>query len=103
MDIQDAAVVKYLESIIYPLIAYPDSLKISHGVDERGVILKVDLHAEDMGKIIGRQGETSKSIRNILRVYGGAHKMMVSMLINEPDGSTRPAYKPRYDRETTER
>lgn len=102
MELQEAAVVKYLESIIFPLISHQDALKITHGIDERGVILKVDLHPEDMGKVIGRSGETSKAIRVILRVYGGAHKMMVSMLINEPEGSTRPAYRPRYEREQTD-
>ena len=40
-----------------------------------------------MGKVIGRQGNTAKAIRTILRVVGMKHNARVNLKINEPEGS----------------
>lgn len=98
METQHAELVSYLQSMIAPIVDNPDSVKVTHAVDDRGVILTVDVHPQDMGKIIGKSGETARSIRNLLRGYGFTHKMMISMKINEPAGSTRRPYEPREDR-----
>lgn len=84
----------YLKSILEPLIAHPEDLRITRSVDEMGVLLKIDLNREDMGKVIGRSGETAKAIRLILRVFGGSNNKRINMKINEPEGSER---RPRYE------
>ena len=54
-----------------------------------GVLLTLDVHPDDMGKIIGRKGATAKAIRTLLRVVGMKNNARVNMKINEPEGSTR--------------
>ncbi|KKP93403.1 MAG: hypothetical protein US00_C0007G0025 [Candidatus Nomurabacteria bacterium GW2011_GWF2_36_126] len=39
-----------------------------------------------MGKIIGRQGNTAKAIRTLLRVIGMKNNARVNLKINEPEG-----------------
>lgn len=75
---------KYLESIITPLVSFPDQVRINQSLDERGVLLSVTLDKEDMGKIIGKQGETARSIRRLVRQLGMANKQLISIKINEP-------------------
>jgi hypothetical protein len=41
-----------------------------------------------MGKIIGRDGNTAKAIRTLLRVVGMKNNARVNLKINEPDGRT---------------
>jgi hypothetical protein len=53
-----------------------------------GVLLTLDVHAEDMGKIIGRSGNTAKAIRTLLRVVGMKNDARVNLKINEPEGGT---------------
>jgi len=60
-----------------------------------GVLLTLDVHPDDMGKIIGRSGNTAKAIRTLLRVVGMKNNARVNLKINEPEGSTRPAPAPR--------
>lgn len=90
METQYAALIKYFESIIIPIVSNPDSVKVEANLDEMGVLMTVDLHPEDMGVVIGRNGDTAKSIRSLLRIYGHKHDMRVNLKINEPEGSTRP-------------
>jgi hypothetical protein len=40
-----------------------------------------------MGKIIGREGNTAKAIRTLLRVVGMKNNARVNLKINEPAGA----------------
>ncbi|MFM2381383.1 MAG: hypothetical protein RLZZ76_150 [Candidatus Parcubacteria bacterium] len=80
---------QFLESVVKSLVDHPEAVKINRTVDEMGVLLTLDVHAEDMGKIIGRSGNTAKAIRTLLRVVGMKHEARVNLKINEPEGSIR--------------
>lgn len=81
---------QFLESVVKALVDHPDSVQIGRTVDEMGVLLTLDVHAEDMGKIIGRSGNTAKAIRTLLRVVGMKNEARVNLKINEPEGGTGP-------------
>jgi predicted RNA-binding protein YlqC (UPF0109 family) len=81
---------QFLETVVKSLVDHPEAVKINRTVDEMGVLLTLDVHAEDMGKIIGRSGNTAKAIRTLLRVVGMKHEARVNLKINEPEGGTRP-------------
>jgi predicted RNA-binding protein YlqC (UPF0109 family) len=80
---------QFLEQLVKALVDHPESVKINRTVDEMGVLLTLDVHAEDMGKIIGRSGNTAKAIRTLLRVVGMKNDARVNLKINEPEGGTR--------------
>ena len=82
---------QFLEHLIKSLVDNPDSVKINRTVDEMGVLLTLDVHPDDMGKVIGRSGNTAKAIRTLLRVVGMKNDARVNLKINEPEGSTRSA------------
>lgn len=77
---------QFLQTVVTSLVDHPDDVKIDRTVDEMGVLLTLDVHAEDMGKIIGRSGNTAKAIRTLLRVVGMKHDARVNLKINEPEG-----------------
>src|ERR1700686_2391674 len=80
---------EFLEFVVKGLVDHPEDVKINRTVDEMGVLLTLDLNGEDMGKVIGRSGNTAKAIRTLLRVVGMKHNARVNLKINEPAGSTR--------------
>ena len=79
----------FLEFVVKELVDHPESVAIERQVDEMGVLLVLDVHPDDMGKIIGRKGNTAKSLRTLLRVVGMKHNARVNLKINEPEGSER--------------
>ncbi len=81
----------FLETIVKALVDNPSDVKVDRKVDEMGVLITLDVNPADMGKIIGRQGNTAKAIRTLLRVVGMKNNARVNLKINEPEGSTRPA------------
>ncbi len=82
---------EFLEYVIKALVDEPDQVKVTRTVDEMGVLMTLDVGAADMGKIIGRQGNTAKSIRTLLRVVGMKNNSRVNLKINEPVGGLKSA------------
>ncbi len=80
---------EFLEFVIKALVDNPDDVKVNRQVDEMGVLLTLDVNPNDMGKVIGRSGNTAKAIRILLRVVGMKNNARVNLKINEPAGSTR--------------
>ena len=77
---------EFLEYVVKALVDKPGGVKIDRSVDEMGVLITLSVDAEDMGKIIGRQGNTAKAIRTLLRVIGMKNNARVNLKINEPEG-----------------
>ncbi len=77
---------QFLEGILKALVDNPDNVVINRSVDEMGVLLTLDVHPDDMGKIIGRSGNTAKAIRTLLRIVGMKNDARVNLKINEPEG-----------------
>ncbi len=88
----------FLEYVVKGLVDNPDSVVINRTVDEMGVLLLLTVHPDDMGKIIGKAGNTAKSIRTLLRVVGMKTDARVNLKIEEPEGGRGPA--PREDEPT---
>ncbi len=76
----------FLEYIVKALVDNPNDVKIDRTVDEMGVLITMTVNGADMGKIIGRQGNTAKAIRTLLRVIGMKNNARVNLKINEPEG-----------------
>jgi predicted RNA-binding protein YlqC (UPF0109 family) len=79
--------VQFLEYVVKSLVEKPDEVKIARTVDEMGVLLTLTVDPMDMGKIIGRSGNTAKAIRILLRVVGMKNNARVNLKINEPEGA----------------
>ncbi len=79
----------YLDYTIKALVDNQDAVVITRSVDEMGVLLTLTVAPEDMGKIIGKDGNIAKAIRTLLRVVGMKHNARVNLKINEPIGGKR--------------
>ena len=88
---------EFLEFVVKGLVDHPEEVKIGRAVDEMGVLLTLDLNPEDMGKVIGRSGNTAKAIRTLLRVVGMKHNARVNLKINEPAGGKMSAADTGWD------
>ena len=88
---------EFVEYLVKALVDHPEDVKTERTVDEMGVLITLHLHPEDMGQVIGRQGQTAKSIRTLLRVVGAKRKSRVNLKIHEPEGSRRPPMRDSRD------
>lgn len=80
----------FLETVIKAIVNNPNEVKVTRTVDERGVLLTLDIHPSDMGYVIGRQGQTARSVRTLLKIVGAKNNARVNLKINEPEGGRGP-------------
>ena len=81
---------EFLEYVVKSLVDNSDAVKTDRKVDEMGVLLTVHVDASDVGKLIGRQGNTAKALRTLLRVVGMKNHARVNLKIDEPEGGRGP-------------
>ncbi|MBI4142850.1 KH domain-containing protein [Candidatus Uhrbacteria bacterium] len=79
---------EFVETVVKALVNKPEKVSTTRTVDELGVLIVLKVDPEDMGYIIGRQGQTARSLRTLLKVVGAKMNARVNLKIEEPEGST---------------
>ena len=59
-----------VETIAKALADHPEEVRVKSGEGAQVTVLELQVHPEDLGKVIGRQGRTAKAIRTVLGVAG---------------------------------
>lgn len=81
---------EFIDYVVKSLVDHPADVKTERTVDEMGVLITLHVNPEDMGQVIGRQGQTARSLRTLLRVVGAKNNARVNLKIYEPEGAQRP-------------
>lgn len=76
---------EFLEYVVKSLVNHPGDVKTTREIDDRGVKITLHVNPEDMGYIIGRQGQTARALRILLKIVGAKDDARVSMVIFEPE------------------
>lgn len=76
----------FVEYVVKSIVTKPDQVSVNRTVDSMGVLLTLQVDKEDMGKVIGKSGQTAKSIRILLRVIGSKTNTRINLKIVEPEG-----------------
>ena len=80
---------EFLEYLVRAIVNNPGDVKATRIVDERGVLITLDINPADMGYVIGRQGQTARAIQTLLKIVGAKNNARVNLKNNEPVGSRR--------------
>lgn len=81
---------QFVETLVRAIVNNPDDVKTTRTIDERGVLITLDVNPTDMGYVIGREGQTARSMRTLLKIVGAKHNARVNLKINEPVGGRAP-------------
>ncbi|HLD71596.1 MAG TPA: KH domain-containing protein [Candidatus Peribacteraceae bacterium] len=80
----DIAGLSFLRYVLEALVDDRDQLHIDATIDELGILLTVRVSDRDMGKLIGKGGQTVKALRTLLRIIGGNTSQRINLKILEP-------------------
>ncbi len=76
--------IEFVRFVVSQIVSNPDEIKIERKVDEMGVLITLEVGKDDMGKIIGKSGQTAKALRTLLRIIGSQNNARVNLKIVEP-------------------
>lgn len=77
----------FLRYVLESIVEDKDALRIDSKTDELGILLTVQVGDKDMGKLIGKGGQTVKALRTLLRIVGGNENQRINLKILEPPAS----------------
>ena len=74
----------FVQYVVQQLVTQPDKVEVEEKIDDLGTLIELKVAKDDMGKIIGKSGQTAKSLRVLLRVIGSKTNARINMKILEP-------------------
>lgn len=80
---------QFLDTVVQAIVNNPNEVKVTRTVDERGVLLTLDVNPTDIGYVVGRHGRTIQAVRTLVKVVGAKNNALVNLKLNEPEGGRR--------------
>ncbi len=74
---------QFLEFIVRHLVEFPEEVMISEVPQDRLTVFRLQMRQTDVGRIIGRNGQTIRSIRALLSSAAARHGERVTLDIIE--------------------
>jgi len=78
---------EFIEYVVKSIVNHPEDVKAERTIDERGVLITLHINQDDMGYVIGRQGQTARALRILLKIVGAKDNARVNLKIYEPEGA----------------
>jgi len=75
----------FIENLVKAIVSHPEDVTTERQVDEMGVLITLHINPSDMGYVIGRQGQTARAIRTLLKIVGAKNNARVNLRIHDPN------------------
>ena len=69
-----------LEHLVKGIVDRPDDVRVGARDTQRGEVLEVRVHPEDLGRVIGRSGRTAKALRTLVTALADGRRVRVDVV-----------------------
>lgn len=70
---------KLLEYILQYLVDHPQDVSVAVAEDDASISVSINVHKEDMGRVIGKEGKTINAIRSLAKVIAVKEKKKLTL------------------------
>ena len=74
---------EFIEFIAKNLVDDPDNVRVEETIEDNKITLRLHVSKSDLGKVIGKQGKTAKSMRTLLTAVAAKHNKSGHLEIDE--------------------
>jgi predicted RNA-binding protein YlqC (UPF0109 family) len=82
---------RFLDYVLRQLVEFPDEVVIIKDDTAKKTVFRLQMRKSDVGKVVGKHGQTISAIRNLLDAAAAKHGGRATVEIIEEDGRTAPA------------
>ncbi len=94
---------QFIEYVVKQLVDEPDAVVVERIVDDKGILLKLTVSPNDLGRVIGKHGATAQSLRNLLRALGTKNDDHYNLKIIDVDRTDAAEMTPESSDTTAEK
>ena len=69
-----------LGPLVGEIVEHPDEVQVVSSDGQRGELLEVTVHPDDLGRVIGRGGRTAKALRSVIGALAGGRRVRVDIV-----------------------
>jgi predicted RNA-binding protein YlqC (UPF0109 family) len=69
-----------LEHLVKGIVDHPDEVQVIARSSQRGDVLEVRVHPDDLGRVIGRAGRTAKALRTLVSALADGQRVRVDVV-----------------------
>jgi hypothetical protein len=77
---------EFIEFIVKHLVEDPDQVKVTEEKNDKGLLYKLKVGDNDIGRVVGKEGRTARSLRTLLNATAARQGTRANLEIL--DGST---------------
>lgn len=81
---------RFLDFVLRQLVEFPDEVIIIKDDTAKKTVFRLQMRKSDIGKVVGKHGQTIAAIRNLLDAAATKHGERSTVEILEEDGRTAP-------------
>ncbi len=74
-----------LEHLVSGIVDNPDDVEVTSRSMRRGQLLEVRVHPDDLGRVIGRNGRTARSLRSVMSALSTRGPVRVDVIDTDRD------------------
>ena len=74
-----------IEYIAKSLVEHPEAVQVTENGNGNRLHIELQVHAEDMGRVIGKSGRVANAVRTLLRVAAERQSKQVTLDVLEPE------------------
>jgi uncharacterized protein len=69
-----------LDHLVRGIVEHPDDVRVTSKALRRGRVLRVRVHPDDLGQVIGRRGRTATALRTVIGALARGKHVRVDLL-----------------------
>lgn len=72
---------EFIEFIVRHLVENPDKVQVTEESSEKGIVLKLTVGENDLGRVVGKDGKTARSLRTLLTAIAARQGLRATLEI----------------------
>ncbi|HEX9817567.1 MAG TPA: KH domain-containing protein [Patescibacteria group bacterium] len=73
----------FIEYLLIRLVDHPEDLVVEEESTNEGLLIRIRVHNDDMGRVIGRSGNVIKAVRKLVQVKAAKDDLQVKVVLDE--------------------
>ncbi len=73
----------FVRYVLQQICEHPADIHIEHIIDSKGTLLKIKTHEDDMGRVIGKNGQTISALRLLVKSIGARERKKITLKVED--------------------
>lgn len=77
--------IEFVRYVLQKICMHQNDIHIEHIEDSKGTLLKIRTHEDDMGRVIGKSGQTISALRLLVKSMGAKTNQRITLKVEDHD------------------